>query len=130
MNQKLKLALLLMLCVLLSGCAKKAEKVPAIDISDAISANISTITLHGYGKTTQITSSEEIAEIKSVIEGIAFEPATPDASIDAPGAISVTVTLEYQDGSQQKITYPYYLHNDNTYVSDEAAIAAFDKYFD
>ena len=130
MNQKIKVVMLLLLCVILTGCGKEPAEVPAIDISNEISENISTITLNGYGETMQINDADEIEEIKSVIEGIAFEPAASDASIEAPGAISVSVTLEYQDGSQQKITYPYYLHNGNTYAADETAIASFNKYFD
>lgn len=130
MNQKQKTVILLLLCAILTGCAKEPAEVPAIDISNEISEGISAITLNGYGETMQINDADEIEEIKSIIESIAFEPAASDASIEAPGAISVTVTLEYQDGSQQKITYPYYLHNGNTYAADETAMASFDEYFD
>lgn len=129
MNQKVRLVILLLLCVILTGCAKEPVEVPTIDISNEISGDISTITLNGYGETMQINDANEIQEIKSVIESIAFEPADSDASIEAPGAISLTVILEYQDGSQQKITYPCYLHNGNTYTTDETAISSFDKYF-
>ncbi len=77
-----------------------------------------------------INDADEIAEINSVIESIAFEPVDLGASVEAPGAISVTVTLEYQDGSRQEVTYPYYLHDGYTYATDVKPIASFDKYFD
>jgi len=129
MNQKLKTVMLLILCVILTGCTKEQTEIPAIDSSNVISEGISTISLNGYGKTIQINDADKIEEIMSVIENIAFEPADSDASVEAPGAITVTVTLGYQDGSKQEITYPYYLYDGNTYITDETSILSFDKYF-
>ena len=107
------------------GAAVTNGTFPEID-----SEGISSITLNSSGKTVQITNSDEIAEIKSAIQSIAFEPAGAGESIEAPGAISLTVTLKYQNGSQQEITYPYYLYDGTTYSTDSASITLFGKYFD
>ena len=130
MKKMIAMVLCLVLALSLAGCAKEPAEVPEVDNANIILEDISSITLNAYGKTVQINDADEIAEIKSVIESIAFEPASSGTSVEAPGAISVTVTLGYQDGSRQEITYPYYLHDGNTYAADETSIVSFDKYFD
>ena len=130
MKKMIAMVLCLVLALSLAGCAKEPAEVPEVDNANIILEDISSITLNAYGKTVQINDADEIAEIKSVIQSIAFEPAGAGESIEAPGAISLTVTLHYQNGSQQEITYPYYLYDGTTYSTDSASITLFGRYFD
>lgn len=127
MKKTFTIAILFLLCITLVACSREQSDT---DASDNISESIVTVTLNGYGKTVQLFDTELISQVKSIVDGITFESTASEVDLEAPGAISLTITFNYQDGSQDKITYPYCLRDGNILVADEASVKAFDEYFE
>ena len=130
MKKLIAIALCLVIMLASAGCSQEPAEPPELDTSGIIPEDISTITLNANGKTVQITDADKIMEIESIIQNIAFKSAGSDASIEEPGAVSVTVAMDSRNGTQQIITYPYFLWNGYTYTADASSVGSFQKYFD
>lgn len=127
MKKIFSIVMLLLLCVTQVGCSEEPSNTEADNTS---SKSIVTVILNGYGKTVQIDDTDLISKIKATVNNIAFETTDSEINLETPGAISLTVTFEYQDGSQDNFTYPYCLRNGKILVADESSIKFFDEYFE
>ena len=124
----LRITVLLFFFVL-AGCACDRRNVSPLDMTPILSEDIVSVTVTGYGKTVQSNDAETVRQLKEIMGQIAFEPAKDPERADAPGAITVTVVLEYQSGSLREITYPYCRWEGNVYMAAESSVQLFDLFF-
>jgi hypothetical protein len=101
----------------------------AVLLSDLISSDVSGVKVNGQGKTVELNESE-LADFFERIKGIAYCTASEGETnmITAPGAITVTITVQYTDGESEQFTLPYCLHEETLYIAPAQSIAAFSHY--
>lgn len=98
--------------------------------SDLISSDVSSVKVNGQGETVELNESE-LEDFFEIAKGIEYRTAGEEEKdmISAPGAITITITVQYSDGESEKFTLPYCLHEDTLYIAPPQSIAPFTHYF-
>ncbi len=98
-------------------------------LSNLISSDVSSVKVNGEGKTVELSESE-LADFFEIAKGIEYRAAGEEEKdmISAPGAISITITVQYLDGESEQFTLPYCLHEDTLYIAPAQSIADFSHY--
>lgn len=94
---------------------------------DIISHNIQLVTVNGYGMTSSLNDSE-IDDFLEVAKSIEFRLANDDDDITAPGAITISIVVDYTNDESQKVTLPYYSHEDILYVTNVSSVTCFSQF--
>ena len=95
-------------------------------LSSLIAPDFLLVTINGSGVTYTLHDSE-IDDFLEITENIQFTTANDEDDISAPGAISITIFLEYNDYTQE-ITLPYFMYNDVLYVADKTSCQLFSPF--
>ena len=98
-------------------------------LSELISSDVSSVKVNGYGDTVELNESE-LAEFFEITKGIEYRIAGEEEKdlMAAPGAATVTITVQYSDGESEQFTLPYCLHEDTMYIAPAQSIAPFLRY--
>lgn len=98
-------------------------------LSDLISSDVSSVKVNGQGETVELNESE-LAEFFEIVKGIEYRIAGEEEKdlMAAPGAATVTITVQYSDGESEQFTLPYCLHEDTLYIAPAQSIAPFAHY--
>ena len=98
-------------------------------LSGLISSGVSSVKVNGQGKTVELNESE-LAEFFEITKGIDYRIAGEEEKdlMAAPGAATVTITVQYSDGESEQFTLPYCLHEDTMYIAPAQSIASFSRY--
>ena len=98
-------------------------------LSGLISSGVSSVKVNGQGKTVELNESE-LAEFFEITKGIEYRIAGEEEKdlMAAPGAATVTITVQYSDGESEQFTLPYCLHEDTMYIAPAQSIASFSRY--
>jgi len=99
-------------------------------LSDLISSGVSSVKVNGWGKTVELSESE-LADFFAIAKEIEYRIGDDNEKnmIAAPGAITITITVQYLDGESEQFTLPYCLHEGTLYIAPAQSIAAFSHYF-
>lgn len=124
MKKILSLVLALICVLVVTGCSQeniqkeKDNSIPEISTSttdqtmvendgfylyDIISHNIQLVRVNGYGVTSSLNDSE-IDDFLEIAKSIEFRLANDDNDITAPGAITISVVVDYTNGESQEVT--------------------------
>ena len=76
-------------------------------------------------------SESELADFFAIAKEIEYRIGDDNEKnmIAAPGAITITITVQYLDGESEQFTLPYCLHEGTLYIAPAQSIAAFSHYF-
>lgn len=98
-------------------------------LSDLISSDVSSVKVNGQGKTVELNESE-LADFFEIAKGIEYRIAGEEEKdlMPAPGAATVTITVQYSDGESEQFTLPYCLHEDTMYIAPAQSIVPFSRY--
>lgn len=98
-------------------------------LSDLISSDVSSVKVNGQGETVELNESE-LAEFFEIVKGIEYRIAGEEEKdlMAAPGAATVTITVQYSDGESEQFTLPCCLHEDTMYIAPAQSIAPFSRY--
>lgn len=98
-------------------------------LSDLISSDVSSVKVNGQGETVELNESE-LAEFFEIAKGIEYRIAGEEEKdlMAAPGAATVTITVQYSDGESEQFTLPCCLHEDTMYIAPAQSIAPFSHY--
>lgn len=98
-------------------------------LSDLISSDVSSVKVNGQGETVELNESE-LAEFFEIVKGIEYRIADEGERdmMAAPGAATVTITVQYSDGESEQFTLPYCLHEDTLYIAPAQSIVPFSRY--
>ena len=99
-------------------------------LSDLISSDVSSVKVNGQGETVELNELE-LEEFFEIAKGIEYRIAGEGEKdmIAAPGAATITITVQYLDGESEQFTLPYCLHEDTMYIAPAQSIAPFSRYF-
>lgn len=100
-----------------------------VSLSGLISPDVSSVKVNGQGKTVELNESE-LAEFFEIAKGIEYRIAGEGEKdlMAAPGAATVTITVQYSDGESEQFTLPYCLRGDTLYIAPAQSIAPFSRY--
>ena len=75
-------------------------------------------------------NESELAEFFEIVKGIEYRIAGEEEKdlMAAPGAATVTITVQYSDGESEQFTLPYCLHEDALYIAPAQSIVPFSRY--
>lgn len=105
------IALFVSIALALTACGKKLQ-LTELDLSRK---EIELATIWYAGKTTEL-SPEKNEQLITILNSIEFEKCSP-MDMRMPGSLSIIVEILYADGEVQKVTYPCFNYNGNTFIS-------------
>ncbi len=112
----------LILYYLLSACGTSMPD-EELSLSTLISSDsdILSVTINGFGETTTLQNSD-LTDFLDVFSDIQYTVAPDGEDITTPGAIALTISINYVDGQNQTITLPFFLHDDILYVTANTSV--------
>lgn len=113
-----------------ADAANSGAESEIILLSDLISSDVSSVKVNGQGETVELNELE-LEEFFEIAKGIEYRIAGEGEKdlMAAPGAATVTITVQYSDGESEQFTLPYCLHEDTMYIAPAQSIAPFSRYF-
>lgn len=119
MGMKRSLCLLAALVLILAGCGSKGQDVPSLRLSDVLGQQEGAVaTVSGYGQTAELTE-EETARLLEELGQLTFTTADDPGDLDAPGGITVTISICTSGGAEQVVTLPHYAHDGQVYKTGD-----------
>lgn len=136
---------LAILLLTLVGCGKTFEKTlsPSVESdtkteeetkSTKISGELKiqsekavSVKLSGYGKETVVEEKEKVEKIIQLINEIEFKQTEEDV-ISMPGAQSLRITVNYEDGDKVEVTLPAWKINHRVYESAPNCVTKFSEF--
>ena len=99
-------------------------------LSNLISSDVSSVKVNGVGETVELSESE-LADFFEITKEIEYRTAAEreEDILAAPGAITITIKVQYSDGESEEFTLPYCLHAGTLYIIPAQSISAFSHYF-
>lgn len=98
-------------------------------LSNIISKDALSVMINAYGQTVTLDDTE-ISEFFEIIKGVTYSQANANEDITTPGAIVITVTIEYSPEKSSQITLPYYLHEGVLFSAGTDSITLFNGFFE
>jgi len=99
-------------------------------VSDDLSVkkeNAISVNLHGFGKDVTIDDKNDIERIIQLVNGIDFKEAESSV-INLPGAVSLRIIVNYDNGEKNEITLPARRVNDKVYDCEPNCITLFSDF--
>lgn len=128
-----------MICILLgyaalstSQSSNNEQQANASDTSftlfDMIPHDTSRIRLNAYGNTITLNDAE-VDSFLEITREVEYYMTNGEEDISAPGAIVITITVENDSEESQKLTLPYFLHEETLYSAGAQSVSLFNDFF-